>query len=367
MTTDPSPGDLPPIPAPSRSTRYPLGVAVVVAVVAMSFVLVLAGSRGRPASVRAGRDLGNQGYALGSFRLTDQAGRTVTESDTAGDVWVAAFIFTRCPSSCPRISATMKSLQGPLLKAGVRLASISVDPEYDTPAVLDRYAKGLGADPAGWRFLTGAKDDVYAFILDRFRLPVAGTPPEDQAHGAEAVAHSNRLVLVDRGNTVVGVFDSTDKGELDELIVQARRRSSWARKLPAVNAGLNATCAGLLMVGWVLILAGRVRAHAACMIAAVAVSAVFLGCYLAYHFQVGSVAFRGVGPARVVYLTILLSHTVLATFGVVPLVSLTLIRAIRSRFARHAAIARVTFPIWLYVSVTGVVIYWMLYRMPVNG
>jgi uncharacterized membrane protein YozB (DUF420 family) len=93
-------------------------------------------------------------------------------------------------------------------------------------------------------------------------------------------------------------------------------------------------------------------------------SAVFLTCYLIYHFQVGSVPFRGVGPIRVVYFTILLSHTVLAIVTV-PLVALTLTRALRRRFDRHARIARLTFPIWLYVAITGVVIYGMLYQLPV--
>ena len=135
-------------------------------------------------------------------------------------------------------------------------------------------------------------------------------------------------------------------------------------ELPALNASLNGTCAVLLVVGWTFILTDRVRAHAACMIAAVAVSAVFLACYLVYHFQVGSVAFRGVGASEFVYFTILLSHTALATVGVVPLVSITLIRAARKQFDRHASIARVTFPIWLYVSITGIIVYWMLYQMP---
>jgi protein SCO1/2/putative membrane protein len=102
------------------------------------------------------------------------------------------------------------------------------------------------------------------------------------------------------------------------------------------------------------------------MIAAVVVSAVFLACYLLYHFEVGSVAFRGDGVLKTTYLSILLSHTLLATFGVVPMVSLTLLRAIRGNYQKHAAIARVTFPIWLYVSITGVIIYWMLYQMPIT-
>ena len=94
------------------------------------------------------------------------------------------------------------------------------------------------------------------------------------------------------------------------------------------------------------------------------VSALFLTCYLVYHWEAGSVRYRGLGATRVAYFTILLSHTVLATCGVVPLVSLTLYRASRREFARHAQIAAVTFPIWLYVSITGVVIYLMLYQLP---
>ena len=99
---------------------------------------------------------------------------------------------------------------------------------------------------------------------------------------------------------------------------------------------------------------------------AVVVSSAFLACYLLYHYEVGSVAFRGFGPIRFAYFTILLSHTLLATFGVVPLVGLTLYRSLRRQFDRHARIARVTFPIWMYVSVTGVVIYVMLYHLDVS-
>ena len=101
------------------------------------------------------------------------------------------------------------------------------------------------------------------------------------------------------------------------------------------------------------------------MTAAIAVSALFLGCYLVYHYHVGSVPFRGVGPIRVAYLSILLSHTVLAV-AVVPMILLTVYRAVRGRFAEHARVARVTFPVWMYVSITGVVVYWMLYRMPAS-
>ena len=134
------------------------------------------------------------------------------------------------------------------------------------------------------------------------------------------------------------------------------------RDLPALNACLNATAAALLVVGWVLIRRGRREAHRKVMLAAFACSAAFLASYLVYHFNVGSVRFQGTGPIRTVYLSILLTHTVLAT-AIVPLVLVTLNHGLRERFDRHRRIARWTMPLWLYVSVTGVVIYWMLYRM----
>lgn len=317
------------------------------------------------APLRVGRNLGDKGYPLGSFGLTERSGRAITNVDLAGDVWVAAFIFTRCPSSCPRISTVMMGLQKPLGDVGVKLVSLSVDPEYDTPEVLTRYANSLRADPARWWFLTGKPEAIIDLILQRFHLPIEKNPGFDADSRAEAVRHSPRLVLVDRGNLVDGFYDSDNPDDVRELIAEARRKASWARKLPAVNATLNGTCAVLLLLGWSFILTRRIRAHAACMISAVVVSTVFLICYLLYHYQVGSVSFRGEGWTKVTYLSILLSHTILATFGVVPLVSLTLTRAIRRDFQRHASIARVTFPIWLYVSITGVVIYWMLYQMPI--
>jgi uncharacterized membrane protein YozB (DUF420 family) len=131
---------------------------------------------------------------------------------------------------------------------------------------------------------------------------------------------------------------------------------------PALNATLNGTSAVLIATGRILIGRGRVLAHRACMIAAVVCSSVFLLSYLWYHAHVGSVRFQGQGIVRPVYFTILISHTLLA-LTVVPLVIVTLVRGLRGRFARHRAIARWTYPIWLYVSVTGVVVYVMLYHL----
>jgi uncharacterized membrane protein YozB (DUF420 family) len=134
------------------------------------------------------------------------------------------------------------------------------------------------------------------------------------------------------------------------------------RDLPTLNAVLNATSACLLALGYVLIRRGRRQAHENVMQAALACSALFLVSYLVYHAQVGSVRFQGQGPIRTVYFAILISHTILAVV-IVPLVIVTFVRAKRGRFDRHRAIARVTLPLWAYVSVTGVVVYWMLYRM----
>jgi uncharacterized membrane protein YozB (DUF420 family) len=133
-------------------------------------------------------------------------------------------------------------------------------------------------------------------------------------------------------------------------------------ELPALNATLNATSAILLTIGWVLIRRGRWRQHRVFMIAAFCTSVLFLISYLTYHAHVGSKHFTGQGAIRAVYFAILLTHTVLAVV-IVPLVLVTLSRGLASRFDRHRAIARWTLPIWMYVSVTGVVVYLMLYQL----
>ena len=132
--------------------------------------------------------------------------------------------------------------------------------------------------------------------------------------------------------------------------------------LPAVNATLNATCFVLLTIGYILIRQGRVAQHRAVMIAAFSTSVVFLTSYVIYHAQAGSRPFLGQGPIRVVYFAILITHVVLAA-AILPLALVTTARGLRSQFGRHVRIARWTLPVWLYVSVTGVVIYLMLYRL----
>ena len=132
--------------------------------------------------------------------------------------------------------------------------------------------------------------------------------------------------------------------------------------LPHLNACLNGTSALLLLSGYSFIRARNVVAHRACQVAALVVSLLFLTSYLFYHYNHGTTRFQGTGLARPIYFTILTTHTILAMV-IVPLVVLTFYRAFRQDFVRHRRIARITLPLWLYVSITGVIVYLMLYQM----
>ena len=134
------------------------------------------------------------------------------------------------------------------------------------------------------------------------------------------------------------------------------------RIFPPIDASLNGITAVLLAIGHNFIKRGQVLKHRVTMITAVVTSCLFLGCYLYYHAHVGSVHFRGHGWSRPVYFSILISHTILATV-VVPLVVITLTLGLRSKFEAHRRIARWTYPIWMYVSVSGVIVYLMLYKL----
>lgn len=132
--------------------------------------------------------------------------------------------------------------------------------------------------------------------------------------------------------------------------------------LPHLNACLNGTSAVLLFSGYIFIRARNVAAHRACQVSALVVSLLFLVSYLTYHYYHGATRFPGMGLVRPIYFTILISHTILAIV-IVPLVILTFYRALRQDFGRHRRIARITLPLWLYVSITGVIVYLMLYHI----
>ena len=132
--------------------------------------------------------------------------------------------------------------------------------------------------------------------------------------------------------------------------------------LPALNATLNAISTVLLLTGYAFIRRGERQKHKACMIAALVMSVLFLTSYVIYHLQVGSVPFKGTGWIRTVYFAVLIPHVILAA-GIVPLVVITVSRGLSAKYDKHRKIARVTLPLWLYVSVTGVIVYLMLYQM----
>ena len=132
--------------------------------------------------------------------------------------------------------------------------------------------------------------------------------------------------------------------------------------LPTLNASLNALASVFLVAGYVMIRSRRIAAHRRCMLSALGTSALFLISYVIYHANAGSVPFRGTGAVRVVYFAVLIPHIILAA-AILPLALVTTARGLRGDYTRHVRIARWTLPVWLYVSVTGVIVYLMLYQL----
>ncbi len=156
------------------------------------------------------------------FALTHHDGTTVTREDFAGEPWIADFIFTRCAAICPRMTSQMSRVEKALGKGSpVRIASFSVDPEHDTPAVLADYAEKHGAGD-GWYFLTGDQEPIYDLARKGFMLGVEESSPDDVASGNDAIIHSNRFVLVDRQNRIRGYYDPFDEAEIDRLLREVR-------------------------------------------------------------------------------------------------------------------------------------------------
>lgn len=152
------------------------------------------------------------------FDLVSQTGEPVHLADLRGQVWVADFIFTHCASTCPMMTAQMQRFSSALGdEPRVRLVSFSVDPQRDTPARLAEYARGLGATPDRWLFLTGDAPQIRRLARDGFHLPVEDPAPEDVARGAEAVLHSTRFVLVDAQGRIRGYYDGTEERAVQRL------------------------------------------------------------------------------------------------------------------------------------------------------
>ena len=336
---------------------------------------------------------------LADFSLIERSGRTITKADLDGRPWVAAFVFTRCTTTCPTISLELKKIHDKLNDSLAMFVSITVDPVFDTPEILTRYADIFARNSTRWLFLTGTREEVYQLVTRGFGMYAKEMFGADRRPGFE-VAHTNRVVLVNSDCIPVASFLATR--ETDMLALQrilsgeaafpepagaaaipyrtdaelngddetGQTLPPWLRALPSINAALNGVATILLCTGFVLIRRGRKMAHRNAMLWAFATSVTFLGFYLVYHFALkhytgsSSREFAGSGAVRGVYLSILLTHVVLATL--VPILALmTIYRAFRQQWDRHRGLARITFPVWLYVSVTGVIIYVMLYHWPV--
>ena len=224
---------------------------------------------------------------------------------------------------------------------------------------------------------------TYGVIHRSFQMP-AQMP--DAVTGNYQVIHSNNLMLVDQQGVVQGKYLGTNPEDVAKLARDLRHLlhpptpsvaapveiplDAWYMKLPAINAGLNALAGVLLSVGYLLIKQRRVTAHRNVMLTAFLVSILFLACYLVYHDALRrdtglpGKPFPGVGASLVIYRVILVTHVILA--AAVPfLASMTIYRGLKADWARHRKIAKITFPIWMYVSITGVIIYCMLYHWPV--
>lgn len=153
------------------------------------------------------------------FSLLDSTGRVVTRETLLGKPWIVGFVFTRCTGPCPRITANMRKIQDMVKDDDVRLVTISVDPEYDTPAVLTEYAHNIGADTARWTFLTGSFQDVRELSVKSFLSPVERD--STRAVG-ESIIHRTYLTVVDKQGSVRGYYDGEDMPGIESAVQRAR-------------------------------------------------------------------------------------------------------------------------------------------------
>jgi uncharacterized membrane protein YozB (DUF420 family)/cytochrome oxidase Cu insertion factor (SCO1/SenC/PrrC family) len=319
--------------------------------------------------------------AVADFSLTERSGQKVTRDDLRGKVWVASFLITRCPDGkCPQVATTIERLQKELAnRRDLVLVTFTTDPTRDSPGELREYADRHHADPQRWLFLTGSEEEIDQ-LMRSFLVRA-----KDEPFTSGRIDHSQKLMLIDREGNIRGIYDGLDnpglpEGAFEENLRRLRRDvdrllrpplPAWMpRDFPAFNATLNALSAALLLLGYSAIRRRRVTLHAACMLTALAVSALFLTSYLFFHLYVKGgqptrFAEQAPGaPAWVAYLyhAVLISHTLLA-IPAAPMALAAAYQGLRGRLDRHIRLARWTLPVWLYVSVTGVVVYAMLYRL----
>jgi uncharacterized membrane protein YozB (DUF420 family)/cytochrome oxidase Cu insertion factor (SCO1/SenC/PrrC family) len=307
------------------------------------------------------------GSPVGNFSLEERSGKFVSAGDLRGTIWIAHFFYPGC-NLCVRTLPAMKRLQEAYRgKPGVRFVSFAL--AHGKPEILNQFARDQNADPDQWLFLGSTNDTLVHNVVSGnfFNAVMPNKNPEPGA----MFEHSTNLVLVDPQGIMVGYIDGTSEEAADTLIREIDRVRLQqpipirGADLPRINATLNASCTVLLLLGWILIRMRLVTLHKIVMLLALTTSMVFLASYLFYHFAVlhmEPMRFRGEGPVRYAYFAILLTHTLLAIV-VAPLAIYITVQGLRNALPQHVRLARWTLPIWLYVSVTGVVVYWMLYVM----
>lgn len=430
----------------------------------------------KPGEQKASVKLSFPAKRLPDFEFDKATGGTLSLDDLKGKRWVASFVFSRCTTSCPVITAAVMRLHDRVEKSApdVMFVSFTVDPKYDTADVFREYSETFTkGNRDRWKFLTGSQQQIYELIVKGFGLYVKENLGESRLPGLE-VAHSNRVVLVNEDGIPVGTFLGTNEGDMAKLrrILSGREEfpqpgpasspgltfsrtdggpmdiqfqvqpvksndeseaddspsptdesadapsvdatteestsdveqsgaappagssngdddacedkstsavdhnaiidqklPAWARPLPTVNASLNTLAGILLLCGLAAIKSGHKTIHRNLMITAFLTSAAFLASYLTYHYALGEYTgehgkrFTGAGVWAIVYQLVLWPHIILAMF--VPFLAIAVFRhAFAERWDAHKRLARITFPIWMYVSVTGVVIYGMLYHWP---
>lgn len=360
------------------------------------------------------------------FQLVDQNGDPVSRDTMAGEQWIVNFIFTRCTYQCPATSRRIMELNQELRHEPVRFVTLTVDPEHDTVEIMKEFASIWKAEPPRWRFCTGKPDEVMQLIRTGFKVPAWENVGTSRLPGMEFVhsdhlihvgtdgtilgrySSAAEMELVTLKRVVQGKIKTPAKHQpatLDALAALEQRQQdalqqrgsqaasgtsedplaqlpAWAKRLPSTNALLNLLATILLLQGFIAVKLGKISLHQRMMLMALFTSVAFLASYLSYHYALHHYAgvrgkpFEGTGLIRPIYYVILISHVLLA--AVVPFLAMITIRtglkaypagmaptdAARLITERriHKRWAWVTFPIWLYVSVTGIIIYWMLYQ-----
>jgi protein SCO1/2 len=298
---------------------------------------------------------------VGAFTLEERGGALIGPEALRGKVWVAHFFYPGCQGPCTKTVPTMKRLHDAVAaKTDYVLVSIALND--DSPELLRQFAHDHGADPRRWLFLTGPSDQVHDIVQKCF---FQTAQRKSDGRPGDEIDHTVNLMIVDRTGAIRGYVDGTDVAVVPLVVERLRELAAPRYLLPAGNAVLNTMCTVLLVVGWLSIRRRRETLHTVCMLAALATSTVFLASYLYFHFAVldgQPTRFRGEGWVRPLYFAILLSHTVLAAL-VAPLAVYVAWQGLRDHRPRHVRVARWTMPIWLYVSITGVVVYVLLYQV----